>query len=311
MDLVTDERRKVMHAWEQIQKVVDYIEEHLDETTDINKLADMAALSPFYFQRLFKRLVKRPVADYIKQRRMGAAIKKLQSDQKILDIAIELGFSSHEHFTKIFKESYGMTPQEYRKNPVTLNYVTKPELLLNYVLIDEGVPIITNGIVLEINRKTISKPIEYIGFEMRFPATVLQRLGVEPGVDPLAEPWDKLHAEKPNMTDLFEGEEELGVMYAEERPDYFAYFSGVRKKTGTDGSKYFSWNLPVGEYLVCVIEAKDFESLVMDALYKANDYLYGVFIPKHEIKTGPINIERYTSHAADETAMEIWLPIEK
>lgn len=298
-----------MHAWEQIQKTIDYMEEHLDEEPDIEKLSDMAALSPFYFQRLFRRLVKRPVADYIKQRRMSRAIKALQSDRKILDIAVELGFNSHEHFTRVFKESFGMTPQEYRKDPKTLNYMTKPELLLNYVLIDEGVPIVTEGIVLEINRRTVNEAEEYIGFEMQFPATVLQGLGVEPGVDPLAEPWDKLHAEKPKMNGLYIGEEELGAMYAEERPDYFTYFSGVRKVSGTDSSAYASWTLPAGEYLVCSIEAKDFDSLVMDALHKANQYINGVFLPKHEIKPGPFYVERYISRSDEDAAMEIWMPI--
>ena len=48
-----------MHAWEQIQQTLDYIEEHLSEATDIEKLANMAGLSTFYFQRLFRRLVKK------------------------------------------------------------------------------------------------------------------------------------------------------------------------------------------------------------------------------------------------------------
>ena len=47
-----------MHAWEQIQMTLDYIDEHLSETIEIKKLAEMTALSPFYYQRLFSRLVK-------------------------------------------------------------------------------------------------------------------------------------------------------------------------------------------------------------------------------------------------------------
>ena len=42
-----------MHAWEAIQKSVDYIENHLTEDIPIDKLAETASLSPFYFQRLF------------------------------------------------------------------------------------------------------------------------------------------------------------------------------------------------------------------------------------------------------------------
>ena len=42
-----------MHAWESIQASVDYIEQHLNEDLKIETLANIASLSPFYFQRLF------------------------------------------------------------------------------------------------------------------------------------------------------------------------------------------------------------------------------------------------------------------
>lgn len=62
-----------MHAWEQIQKSVGFIEGHLNEETSLETLAEKASLSPFYFQRLFRRLVKKPPAEYIKLRRMAKA----------------------------------------------------------------------------------------------------------------------------------------------------------------------------------------------------------------------------------------------
>ena len=49
-----------MHAWEAVQKSVDYIEEHLQENMRAEDLAEMVGLSSFYFQRLFKRLVNKP-----------------------------------------------------------------------------------------------------------------------------------------------------------------------------------------------------------------------------------------------------------
>ena len=50
-----------MHAWESIQKTLNYIEEHIGEEIQIEELADLAGLSLFYYQRLFARLVKKPV----------------------------------------------------------------------------------------------------------------------------------------------------------------------------------------------------------------------------------------------------------
>ena len=66
-----------MHAWEQIQESIEFIESHLGEELSIRDLAEKAALSPFYYQRLFRRLVKKPAAEYIRLRKSngGPAFK--------------------------------------------------------------------------------------------------------------------------------------------------------------------------------------------------------------------------------------------
>lgn len=87
-----------MHAWESIQSTIDYIEEHLNEELQIETLAKTAALSPFYFQRLFSRLVNKTVYDYIKMRKLSKASEILKSSSsRIVDIAMEYGFSSHSN----------------------------------------------------------------------------------------------------------------------------------------------------------------------------------------------------------------------
>jgi AraC family transcriptional regulator len=62
-----------MHAWEAVQKTLNYIEEHINEEIQVEDLAEIAALSLFYYQRLFTRLVKKPVREYIKLRRLSKA----------------------------------------------------------------------------------------------------------------------------------------------------------------------------------------------------------------------------------------------
>ena len=142
-----------MHAWEAIEQSLTYIEEHLTGEISTEELANTVGLSPFYFQRLFKRLVNKPVQEYVKLRRLATVIENLKStEQKILDIALDYGFSSHANFTRAFKETYGITPEDYRGNLPMLNTFKKPEVAMNYVLIDEGVPLVTGNIVLEIQR---------------------------------------------------------------------------------------------------------------------------------------------------------------
>ena len=301
-----------MHAWEQIQKNIEFIEDHLSEEISIENLAKMASLSPFYYQRLFSRLVKKPVAEYIKLRRLAKATESLlQKDNRILDIALELGFSSHEHFSRTFKGTFGMTPDEYRKNPQALNRMTKPELLLHYTLIDEGVPLITDGIVLEIDRQQITEPSYFIGVKKDMPVQFIEGLGTESGVDPLDILWRSFHEQKETILGLSMDSEEIGVAYPCSKEGFFSYFAGAKSTQEEVPSGFMHWELPVGEYIVCWFESENFEALVMDAIYKAQQYIYNIWLPKHQLLTEAFCIERYKSHSPKTTSMEIWLKLIK
>lgn len=301
-----------MHAWEQIQETIQFIEEHLDEKIDIASLAKMASLSPFYYQRLFSRLVKKPVAEYIKLRRMAKATEDLlQKDKRILDIALDLGLSSHEHFSRTFKDTFNLTPDEYRKSPQTLNRMTKPELLLHYTLIDEGVPLITDGIVLEVNRKKITEPVYFVGVKKDLPVQFIDGLGTESGIDPLDTLWRHFHEQKQTALDLPEDTEEIGVTYPCLEEGYFSYFAGAKFIHEEAPYNFMTWELPLGEYIVCSFEAENFEALVMDALYKALQYVYNTWLPNHKLRTEAFCAERYASHSPKTTSMEIWLKLIK
>jgi len=120
-----------MHAWEAIQRTLETIEGRINEDVPIKELADRAGLSEFYYQRLFSRLVQRPVREYIELRRLALATEQLRDcDRSILDIAIGRGFGSHETFTRAFKEAYGMTQTEFRERANSLNNFEKPGLRL-------------------------------------------------------------------------------------------------------------------------------------------------------------------------------------
>ena len=107
--------------------LVDRIEERLGDEVNVLELAREFALSPWHFQRLFKSLVGDSLGSYIRGRRLTRAAQLLnQTDMGILDIAIELGYNSHEAFTRAFKIQFGMTPKELRqkKPPDTITEQT-------------------------------------------------------------------------------------------------------------------------------------------------------------------------------------------
>lgn len=297
-----------MHAWEQIQITVDYIEEHISEELKIENLARITSLSQFYFQRLFSRLVKKPINEYIKLRRLAKVSEALLNNDKrnILDIALDFGFSSNETLTRSFKSAFGITPDEYRKNPIRLNNFVKPQLIFNYTVVDENVPLIVDEIVLEISRHKISSLQFFLGLTTEEPFSQIPG-GGNTGIDNLGILWEDFHKNKPNIKELKANGHEIGVTYEGTKEGYYRYFAGAESFSNKIADGYTSWTLPEGEYIVCSFEAKNFEQLIMDALYKAHRYLYQTWLPNHKITIKPFSVERYISHNPDTSYMEIWL----
>jgi len=299
-----------MHAWESIQNVLDYIEDNLAQSYSPEELSKVAALSPFYFQRLFTRLVKRPVNEYVKMRRLARSCETLEDKNKrILDIALDYGFNSHEHFTKTFKGAFGITPEEYRNNPVRLNQIMKPDLLLGYTMIDENVPLITDNIVLEISRKTIDTSELYIGVSAPVSISEQTPLGEATGIDVPGLLWDKFHRQKAEIKGIAPNGIELAVSsMGENENGTFNYFAGASATHGTTAyDDFVLWKLPAAEYIVCSFEAESFEELTTSALGKSMNYLFGTWLPKHNLSTQPFSAEKYIGVNPGICKMEIWV----
>ena len=296
-----------MHAWESIQKTLELIEERIDEEIPILELSNTAALSPFYYQRLFARLVKKPLREYIKLRRLARASEALRSRQdKIIDIAIEYGFGSHEAFSRTFKDAYGMTPTQYRESEVRLNNFDKPDLLLNYVMIDVGVPLISDGLVLEINRIILTQPLDFTGIQDYVPIDGQFPNGEATGVDEPGETWRRFHQMENAIPTLPNGRK-IGVSYHGDAPaGCFTYFVGAESK-GLDIDKNLKvWTLPAAEYLVVGFEAETFDELVTTALNKALKYSQ-MWQKKKGLKFADFGAEIYYPETQPGvTYMEMW-----
>ena len=106
-----------MQGWiEGFQESIDYIEENLSEALDIEKVAGKAALSPFYYQRIFGALCGMTVGDYVRARRMTLAAQRLTgTEEKVIDVALAYGYDSPDSFAKAFSRFHGITPSQARE----------------------------------------------------------------------------------------------------------------------------------------------------------------------------------------------------
>lgn len=120
-----------MYEWQkQIQMIVDEIDSCIknyeDEALTLRCLSRRLGYSEFYTTRKFREISGMQLRDYLRHRKLAFALKEVRdSDKSLLHIAFDYGFSSHEAFTRAFKAAYGITPSEYRKNPLPVVLRTK------------------------------------------------------------------------------------------------------------------------------------------------------------------------------------------
>ncbi|MBO0454513.1 helix-turn-helix domain-containing protein [Candidatus Enterococcus murrayae] len=294
-----------MHAWEAIQKSVDYVEEHIKEELAIEELAQVSYLSLYYFQKLFSRLVGKTVNEYIKARRVANAKPLLRStDQRIADIAFEYGFNSHETFTKAFKEIYGVTPEAYRKSKLLLTDFLKPDLSIYYTLVDEGVPLMVDDMVLEVNQLTIKETEYYTGVSKQIDSSEMNGVGVNTLIDL----WDEFHEKKETIPNLLKDGVAIDYFTTAETPGKVLYFvGGSSDDSQVEGFKQIK--LDPGAFYVCTFEAENFTYLVEDALYKANNYFFETWLKRHGVEMenmAPFLIQKYVN-VTDDPKIEIWI----
>lgn len=100
---------------ERFRQVLEYIHQNYKRKISIEDMARQVSLSPFHFSRFFKAVSGKTPIEYLNEYRIDQASHMLLcSNDKIMEIAFECGFSNFSYFIKLFKESKGCTPGEYR-----------------------------------------------------------------------------------------------------------------------------------------------------------------------------------------------------
>jgi len=104
------------HA-ERAEAAKTYIAQRLGENISLADVAGAVNSSPFNFARLFQQQTGMPVHRYLTRLRLRTSLERItDTDSDLTSIALDLGFSSHSHFTDVFRREFGMTPSELRAN---------------------------------------------------------------------------------------------------------------------------------------------------------------------------------------------------
>ncbi|WP_428867827.1 AraC family transcriptional regulator [Clostridium sediminicola] len=109
-----------------LKRVLDYIENNLEDNLSIENLSKISNYSPAYFARLFLKITGTTPGKYILNRRINKAKEFLcTTDKKIENISNDLGFCNTSHFIRNFKNIEGLTPNEFRKHARNYNITYK------------------------------------------------------------------------------------------------------------------------------------------------------------------------------------------
>jgi AraC family transcriptional regulator len=158
-----------MDTLKQFNLAMHYIETHLTEDIDFQKIAQLACCSEYHFRRIFSYLSGMSLTDYIRQRRLSEASVELQHTHlRIIDLAVKYGYTSADAFARAFQNLHGVTPSEAREggvplrtfSPVTFQLSISGGKAMDYRIVEKGafsiagihkrVPLVYRGVNPEI-----------------------------------------------------------------------------------------------------------------------------------------------------------------
>jgi len=117
VNLSTLQQQSRKEYFQRINRVVDYIDAHLDEDHSLEELSRVAHFSPFHFHRIFRALTGETLNNYIKRIRLQRAGSMLLTDHErpVAEVADLCGFNSQAVFCRAFRAHFGLNTGEFRQ----------------------------------------------------------------------------------------------------------------------------------------------------------------------------------------------------
>lgn len=297
-----------MDPLDRIQRTLDHIEAHLREPElCAETAASLASLSPWHFQKVFRALVGDCFKEYVRKRRLSAALDDLRGgERRIIDLALDYGFESQESFTRAFKRQFGVTPGKARQDP-SLRVTTRPRARITA----EHLTHLNRGMTME---PTIveSKGMTLAGISARF-ISILSPDRTNHVVIPAL--WHR-YIDQAGQVPAKKGGVDWGVCealpagVARSHPDELLYTAAaeLEEEGGALPAGFELKEIPPGRWAVFIHKGS------LERLGYTMDYIYGSWLPKsgHELRDGP-DLERYDCRKfrppAEDSELELWVPI--
>ena len=281
-----------------ILKSVQYIEANLKEDISVMDIARSVHYSLYHFIRLFHSVTGFPPKTYLQQRRLSEALNELRiGNKKIIEIAFDYQFNSHEVFTRAFKKHFGASPKQIKDGYSDSN--------LPYV----G-PI--NDEYLYQSEKVKNQPPEIMKQKQKILAGISFFLADDSKITDLSKEWGQFMQEYETINNRLKPERFYQVQYWSEKQELggMYFFIGVEVSDMADVQPQFVIKvLPEGRFLRFIHKG------LANKVGYTYQYIYNQFLPGTDYRlTKPYNFEFYGEKCLGpnnpESESEIYIPIE-
>jgi len=285
-----------------MQASADYIETHLKDELSVDTLARQVGFSPYHFFRLFTLFFDMPVMEYVRRRRLAHAAAELSQGRKILEVAIDYGFETHNGFNKAFKKTYGYAPAEYRTR-VSAHRPLRPNPLGQNAP-HEGSELVPEVCVAAIDAFWVA------GFVMQESGTVVQ-------VHQLPALWQthRVHDYDSKLYAMAKPTEhaEYYICFPSGHEATYAYLNCVKVDTSIQDPKLVVHRVPASLYAIVTTPpaaATDFVRSIQETWR----YFYQTWLPASDyvVDQSKPDYERYDERCHGDTmlSMEMYIPVQ-
>ena len=288
-----------MNNKERILETIKYIESNLKSDIKVSDIAKEGCCSLYHFIRLFQSITGISPKKYLLQRRLTNSIDLLHnSDEKIINIAFNYQFSSHEVYTRSFQKHFGVTPSKVRKGEVVPSHLLTQPITAEYIFQ---------------SKKARNRPPDLVEFEEKklvgvsyFKSESLKELD-------LSMEWNNFMKIVHLIVDKTEGEHYYQIQYWSENQDVegMHFFIGVEVNNIKKVNPQFVIKIiPQGTYLKFIHKGV---SKNVGFTYR---YIYNEFLPDTNYRLSmPFNFEyygkNYLSPYNEQSESFLLIPVEK
>jgi len=274
------------------QKALWYIESHLADPLSLEEIAGVGGVSRFHMVRAFAAATGLSVMRYVRTRRLSEAARALaRGAPDILNLALDADYSSHEAFTRAFRDHFGVTPEAVRSSTRLDNLMLQEPIVMDSTVIDN----------LQAPRFETARPFLVAGLGERYTW--------ESGGPAIPGQWHRFHQSVESIPGRV-GQVAYGVCCNGDDSGNFDYIAGVEVSDFSDLPREFS-RVRIPEQRYAVFTHRDHIS----SIRRTVNTIWNHWLPASGLNAADApSFERYDENFDPLTGnggLEIWVPVKQ